>query len=71
VELSFIGGGNWNIPKNYPPAANLILTRHHNIYLIESFTIDIHTLNSIHYVQACSVINDYTAISEFSAWEVT
>jgi hypothetical protein len=33
--------------------------------------IDINTLNSIHYVQACSVINDYTAISEFSAWEVT
>jgi hypothetical protein len=35
--------------------------------LIESFTIDINTLNSIHYVPACSMINDYTAISAFIA----
>jgi len=47
----------------------------HNIIiiyiLIETFTIVINTITRIHYVPACSMIKDYTAISTLSAPEVT
>ena len=50
---------------------HLIHTIHHNMYLNSIIYNSDKTLNPIHYIPACSRVLYYTAISAFSAQEVT